>query len=273
MFISVIGRGLIGGSIEKAARRGGHKVAIHAGRGPAPDVSAADVVFVATPLGAIVRIVETLAAGNTLKDGAIVMDVAGVKRPVCSALSKYASGKWRFIGAHPMAGKEKTGYENASATLFDGASMILTPYSDTPKRDIDMLTNLSKSLGFARVVVTTPERHDEIIAYTSQLCHLVSSAYLRDTLSAFHHGFSAGSFRDMTRVGAPDPTVWSELLMANKDNLTAVLDRYTARLDSFRKALESCDERAMAAMLAEGANAKAAASKNDIAPGGIEVQT
>ena len=264
MRIAVIGRGLIGGSLEKAARRAGHETAIYAGRGPSPDVSGADVVFVALPLSATVPAVEALAAGGTLKDGALVVDVAGVKGPVSAALAKYAAGRWRFVGGHPMAGKEKTGYANSTETLFDGASMILTPYPDTPPEDVEKLRALFASLGFARTVLADPATHDRKIAYTSQLCHLVSSAYLRDELYGMHDGFSAGSFRDLTRVGAPDPEIWTELFMANREELFDAAKRFAGRMQAFCRALESGNPEAMERMLAEGVRAKEGAPEKGV---------
>lgn len=258
MNVAVIGRGLIGGSVEKAARRAGHDVRIFAGRGPSPDVSGADVVVVATPLSAVVPAVEALAAGGTLKDGAAVVDIAGVKSSVCAALSKYAVGRWRFVGGHPMAGKERTGYANSCESLFDGASMILVPYPQTPEETMRSLSEFFLSLGFGRIVRTTPERHDEMISFTSQLCHLMSSAYVRDRLAPLHSGYSAGSFRDMVRVGAPDPAIWTELFLANAKPLAGVLGRYISRLEDFKSAIEAGDARSLAAMLEEGAAAKAA---------------
>lgn len=256
MRIAVIGRGLIGGSLEKAARRAGHAATIHPGRGPSPDVSAADVVFVAVPLSAVVPAVEALAAGGTLEDGALVVDIAGVKEPVCAALAKYATGRWRFVGGHPMAGKEKTGYANSTETLFDGASMILTPFAGTPPEDVEKLRSLFASLGFARTVLADPATHDKMIAYTSQLCHLISSAYLRDELHAEHSGFSAGSFRDLVRVGAPDPQIWTELFMANREVLLDAARRFAGRMEAFCRALECGNPGAMERMLAEGVLAK-----------------
>ena len=242
MNIAVIGRGLIGGSLEKAALRAGHQATVFRGRGPSPDVSPFDVVFVALPYSAIAPTVRALAAGGTLKDGAAVVDICGVKRTVCRELEHVADGRgWRFIGGHPMAGKEKTGYENSCANLFDGASMILTPYPGTPPEALAPLESLFADMGFARTVKTTPERHDAIIAFTSQLCHVLSNAYVREPLAAEHDGFSAGSFRDLSRVGYPDPDTWTELFIANSDALLAVLDRYAERLDVFRKALREKD--------------------------------
>jgi len=253
--VDIIGRGLIGGSFEKAARRAGHDARIHPGRGPSPDVSGGDIVVVATPLSAIVPAVEALAAGGTLRRGAVVVDIAGVKTPVCDALSKFADCGWSFIGGHPMAGKEKTGYANSCEDLFDGASMILTPFENTPPAAKKKLSDFLSTLGFSRIVESGPGRHDRMISFTSQLCHLISSAYVRDPLAREHEGFSAGSFRDMARVGAPDPDVWTELFLANRGELARTLERFTGRMEAFKDALERGDGAAIHAMLEEGAAA------------------
>ena len=263
MRTAVIGRGLIGGSLEKAARRAGFEASVFRGRGPIPDLAGFDIVFIATPPSAVVPTVEAIAAGGTLKDGAVVVDIAGVKGCICRDLAKFASERrWRFVGGHPMAGKERTGYENSCETLFDGASMILTPFQealadpDFTSRVLPGLESYFKSLGFACVVVAEPTRHDEMIAYTSQLCHLISSAYVRDRLSACHAGYSAGSFKDMVRVGAPDPDIWTELFFANREALLPVLERYMARLGDFRDALAADDRARLHKALEVGVEAK-----------------
>ena len=255
--VAVIGKGLIGGSIEKAALRAGYSATVFRGRGPIPDLAAFDLVFVAVPPEAIPPLVENLAAQANLKEGAVVVDIAGVKRPICTALAKFANpGGWYFVGGHPMAGKEKTGYANAVATLFDGASMILTPFPETPQQVLARLDVFFRALGFGRVVVTDPAHHDEMIAFTSQLCHLMSSAYVREPLSAVHAGYSAGSFRDMVRVGAPEPDTWTQLFFDNRDALLPVLDRYLARLEDFRAALADDDRARLHQALETGVVAK-----------------
>lgn len=256
MKIAVIGRGLIGGSLAKAAIRAGHDAAA-TDKGETPRVEDADVVFIAVPPSAVVGVVDSIVP--KLKKGAVVVDMTGVKGSVCRDLLKYAySPDFAFVGGHPMAGKEKTGWANAGADLFDGASMILVPYPTYGRAPLDLLEKLFPELGFARVVYTDAAHHDEMIAFTSQLCHLISSAYVRDALAKDHAGYSAGSFRDMVRVGAPDPDVWTELFLANRAALLPVLTRYVARLDAFRAALENGDASALHAALEEGVVAKKA---------------
>ena len=254
MQIAVIGKGLIGGSFEKAAKRAGHEACVF-DKGEDFRVEGADVVFVAVPPSAVVSVVDAIAP--RLKGGAVVVDATGVKGVVCRDLMKYAyETRWVFVGGHPMAGKEKTGYGNSDASLFDGASMILTPYPTYGRAPLDMLEGLLREMGFARIVYTTPAHHDEMIAFTSQLCHLISSAYVREPLAADHVGYSAGSFRDMARVGAPDPDTWTELFFANREALLPVLERYIARMEDFRGALAADDRGRMHRALEEGVAAK-----------------
>jgi len=271
MKLAIIGLGLIGGSLAKAAVRAGHTVLVWnrtrttAERAVADGAAAAvldeaslascEVVFVALPLPAIAPWIDAHAA--LFGAGAIVVDCAGAKRTVCAALRKYALGtSWTFIGGHPMAGKEVGGYANATAALYEGASMILTPFPSMGRGPLDKLEPLLRSLGFARIVSTTPERHDEMIALTSQLAHVVSSAYVRDPLAREQAGFSAGSFADMTRVASVDPAMWTDLFLANRDDLGAVLGRFMRRLGEYRDALESNDATALRTLLEDGRKAK-----------------
>ena len=256
MRIAVIGRGLIGGSLMKAAARAGHD-AIGIGHADDFAVGDRDLVFVATPPRAVAPVVARLAP--RLRPGAVVVDMAGVKRAVLNSVEPLARGAaWTFVGGHPMAGRPVGGFANSRADLFDGASMILVPFPSTPRATLDALAGFFRELGFARVVETDPDHHDEMIAFTSQLCHLASSAYLREPLAAGHVGFSAGSFRDLSRVGAPDPDLWTDLFLLNRDALLPVLERYVERLSRFREAIAAGDADALRAALEEGVRAKSA---------------
>ena len=134
--------------------------------------------------------------------------------------------------------------------------MIFTPYAWTDPAAVERLKALFSEIGFARFVVTDPKRHDEMIAYTSQLAHVVSSAYVRDPLSAGHLGFSAGSFQDMTRVATVDPDIWTDLFLSNREALDAALTRLIDRLGGYRDALRSSDADTLKSLLAEGRAAK-----------------
>ena len=172
MNIAIAGLGLIGGSFLKAAEKAGHAVRGYH-HGDTPDFSEADIIIVAQPPLAIEPWMRE--NSRTFKPGAIVVDVCGVKHHLFDAFRTPGStGQWHFVPGHPMAGKEVGGFANATSELFVGASMILTPYPYTGRDPLDKLEAFFRSVGFARIVFTTPERHDEMIAFTSQLCHMIS---------------------------------------------------------------------------------------------------
>ena len=159
-----------------------------------------------------------------------------------------------------MACKEVGGFANASADLFRDASMILTPYPSCGRKPLDLLDGFFRELGFGRVVITTPAHHDRMIALTSQLAHVVSSAYVRDPLALEHAGYSAGSFQDMTRVARLDPGTWTDLFLANRSALLDVLNGLIGRLSEFQTALDAADADALRDLLAQGRAARLAAS-------------
>ena len=272
MNVTIVGLGLIGGSLAKAAYRAGHVVRGITRTPPSgtpfpvctpsegrPFAAAADLVLVALPPAAVVPWVERHA--DAFKDGAIVVDATGVKGSICAALRKYAlQDRWTFIGGHPMAGREVSGYAHATADLFQGASMILTPYPSCGRGPLDLLETFFTGLGFGRIVFTTPEHHDRMIALTSQLAHVVSSAYVRDPLAVEHAGYSAGSFHDMTRVARLDPETWTALFLANRPALSETLDGLIGRLAEFRRALDAADADRLRTLLAEGRAARLKAS-------------
>ena len=270
--VVIVGLGLIGGSFAKAAARAGYAVSAVTRTPPAdapfpvctvadgrPFVSAADLILVALPPAAVVPWIE--AHADAFKDGAIVVDATGVKETICDALRKYAlQDRWTFVGGHPMAGKEVGGFAHASADLFRNASMILTPYPSCGRKPLDLLDGFFRELGFGRVVITTPAHHDRMIALTSQLAHVVSSAYVRDPLAPEHAGYSAGSFHDMTRVARLDPETWTDLFLANRSALLDVLNGLIDRLSEFKTALDAADADALRDLLAQGRAARLAAS-------------
>lgn len=188
-----------------------------------------------------------------LKKGAVVSDFCGNKRIVAQAMKKLSAerGDVVFVGGHPMAGREYSGVEHSSVRLFDGASMILVPVTE----DLFALSELKKfylSLGFGEVVVTTPEQHDKMISYTSQLCHVVSNAFIKSESAKTHGGYSAGSYRDLTRVARLNPDMWAELMMDNRDYLKGELDGLIRSLQAYSDALGKGEEENLRALLAEG---------------------
>lgn len=254
MKIAIAGLGLIGGSFFKAFTEAGADVTGFDKDDPV-DVADADVVIVALHPGLAARWIAEHA--GEFKDGATVVDTCGVKRCIMDAVEPVAAGaKWQFVGGHPMAGKEVSGFRNSDAALFRHASMILVPRHDTPQATLDMLTRLFLAVGFRKVAVADAACHDTRIAYTSQLCHILSSAYLRDELASDFNGFSAGSFRDLIRVGAPDPALWAELFDCNRDAIVPVIDRFIERIRLMRDAIAAGDTAAVSAQLAEGKRIK-----------------
>ena len=257
MTVGIRGLGLIGGSFEKAFLRAGHSVISLKGADAAAIRSCELVIVCLPPLMVAPWIREH--SGDFAK-GALVTDAAGVKGVVCDALALVAKdAPWTYIGGHPMAGKERSGYANSTADLFVGASMIFTPYGWTDPLAVERLKSIFAEIGFARFVVTDPSRHDEMIAYTSQLAHVVSSAYVRDPLSAEHAGFSAGSYQDMTRVATVDPDIWTDLFLSNRESLDTVLSRLIDRLAEYRDAIRVADADKTRALMAEGRAAKESA--------------
>ena len=254
MKIGIRGMGLIGGSFEKAFLAAGHDV-VNLKTADQVSISSCQLIIVCLPPLMVAPWVK--AHADDFAGGAVVVDAAGVKSVVCAALAETAKGRgWTFVGGHPMAGKERSGYANSDAGLFQGASMIFTPFPETDAAVVDWLKQTFSEIGFARFVVTDPRRHDEMIAYTSQLAHVVSSAYVRDELSRSHLGFSAGSFQDMTRVATVDPDIWTDLFLANRESLDAVLTRLIDRLGAYRDSIRSADAVRLRALLADGRAAK-----------------
>lgn len=187
----------------------------------------------------------------------IVTDCGGVKEIVCNQIEPVAKEHgFTFIGMHPMAGLEKFGYDSGKADLFQGASLILTPFDDTAEEKIKFLGDTILKTGFSKVKITTPKEHDEVIAYTSQLAHVVSGAYIKSETAKKHVGFSAGSFRDMTRVAHLNEHMWTGLFMDNRENLARETDELIKRLTEYSEALKKGDEEKIFAILKEGREQK-----------------
>ena len=185
------------------------------------------------------------------------MDFCGNKRTIARDMQQLIKlrADINYIGGHPMAGREVAGIDNSLVSLFFGASMVLTPI----KADIFAIDDLKKyflSLAFNEVVITTPENHDKNIAYTSQLCHIVSNAYIKSPTAENHFGYSAGSYRDLTRVARLSPEMWTELMLSNADNLKNELDILIENLEKYSAALGAGDAAALKALLADGNDRK-----------------
>ena len=190
---------------------------------------------------------------------ALVIDCAGVKRCVCSQVEPVAAKhSWTYIGGHPMAGREFSGFASARANLFENASMILCPAPEVGIEQREAAKAFFLEAGFKMVRFCTPEAHDQMIAYTSQLAHVVSGAYIKNPLAPSHKGFSAGSFLDMTRVARMNEVMWTELFLENNDLLLPAVDDLIFRLNQYRDALASGDPEKVLPVLREGRIAKEA---------------
>ena len=266
--IGVIGLGLIGGSMAKALNQSTDNAVYGFDTNPevvqraklvnaieeelTPEmIPLCDLVIIALYPEAT-REVLTKYAGVFKKD-AIVMDTCGVKGTICPVGEQLAKENgFYFIGGHPMAGLEHSGFEYARKALFSNASMILVPPTGTPIAVVDKLKKLMVSIGFTNVQITTPEEHDRMIAFTSQLAHVVSSAYIKSPTAANHDGFSAGSYKDLTRVAKLNEGMWTELFLENPDNLADEIDAIIKNLQDYSDAIRGGDAETLCKLLREG---------------------
>lgn len=279
MVISVIGLGLIGGSFCRAIRAKTEytcqgwdadpsvmaaALSEEAVCAPALDPGQADLTILCLYPEGIVDYVKHNAA--RMKPGSVVMDVCGVKQPVVSVCTPLLKKEGvSFVGCHPMAGREFSGFSYSLPSLFENASCILTPTEDTSAQAVETVSRLMKRLAFREVVLCTPEEHDRIIAYTSQLPHLVSSAYIKSPSSQKQSGFSAGSFRDLSRVARLNEEMWTSLFLLNREPLLAEVRQMIGELERYREALEAGDAQVLKALLRDGRLKKEAADCGSLA--------
>jgi len=192
-----------------------------------------------------------------LEKNTIITDVCGIKGEMAEKLHKFTSKyKVNYIPVHPMAGKEVGGYSNSNADLYIRSNMVITPFSDSDESKIAVLSELAKNIGFRRIVITTPQEHDAIIAYTSQLAHIVSSAYVKSPTLDKESGFSGGSFQDMTRIATMNEEMWTSLFMQNRKNLEYELSVLIENLEKYRKALAENDPETMKKLIKDGSDLK-----------------
>lgn len=274
MKIGVTGLGLIGGSMVKAIKLNTeHEVfgtdviesvrlkaklldAID-GELTGENLSECDLVLLALYPQEAIEFAEQNA--TRFKKGAIVIDLCGIKEVVCEPLHSLAEANgFTYIGGHPMAGREFSGFAFSTGDLFDGASMILVPFNGTPIEVVQMVKQFFKQIGFRMIQISTASEHDRIIAFTSQLAHVVSSAYIKSPTALGHNiGYSAGSFNDMTRVAKLNETMWTELFLDNRANLSAEIEWLIGHLEEYNNAIKHDDREKLIALLAEGRERKA----------------
>lgn len=268
MKVGVVGLGLIGGSMAKAVKKKtDHEVIgwdisqnirysallMEAVDGFMEEGNPAgcDIVLIALYPQMTVDYIQQHC--KEFKKDAVVIDCSGVKRFVCRQVQETAAENgFHFVGAHPMAGVERSGFTYSSEDMFNDATMIVTPYTGTDIGLMHAIGLFFKKLGFAKLQVATDEEHDQMIAYTSQLAHVVSSAYIKSELSPKFKGFSAGSFHDMTRVAKLNETMWTELFMENKDFLSEEIDGLVERLQAYSRTLKEGNEEELKQLLKDG---------------------
>ena len=269
--VGVVGLGLIGGSFAKAYHEAGWEVlasnrtksvldfAILSGEINGEltkeNVGSCDLVLVTIYPEAAIEVIREFAPYFGKKP--LVMDCCGTKRVVCNAIFPIAEEYgFVYVGGHPMAGTKYSGYKYAQADMYQNEPMVIVP----PKYDDIFLLERVKSLlapaGFRKISVTTAEQHDRMIAFTSQLAHVVSNAYVKSPTARLHHGFSAGSYKDLTRVAWLNAPMWAELFLENKDFLLTEINEIIDHLDAYRRAMEADDRDTLTALLDEGKRIK-----------------
>ena len=271
MKVGIVGLGLIGGSFAWAYHNDGHQVlawnrtrsvldfALLSGAvdGELTEENAGDCDLILVTLYPQAAIDYIDRMGPHFGKKPLVMDCCGTKRVVCSACFPIAERDgFTYIGAHPMAGTHNSGFKYAKGTMYKGAPMVIVP----PRfDDIELLGRVKELLapaGFGRISVTTAEKHDQMIAFTSQMAHVVSNAYIKSPTAKIHKGFSAGSYKDLTRVAWLNAPMWAELFMENKDFLLNELDLFINSLTQYRDAMTNDDMPELIRLLDEGRRLK-----------------
>lgn len=271
MKVGILGLGLIGGSLTRAYAMEGHTVcaiqrnesmlsfamlagAVHE-RLSEETIPQCDLILLAIYPGGCIHWLEQNAP--LIRSGALVIDCCGIKREICARCFPLAEKYgFTFVGGHPMAGSQFSGFKYSRADLFEGAPMVLVP---PVFDDMALLDHVKKALTpchFGSFSVTTAEDHDKMIAFTSQMPHILSNAFIKSPTALGHKGFSAGSYKDLTRVAWLNPQMWAELFLENKDNVLFELDQYLHSLQAYRDALAQEDMKTLVQLLDEGKRRK-----------------
>ena len=271
MKVGILGLGLIGGSLARAYAMEGHTVcaiqrnetmlsfAMRAGavheRVSEEAIPQCDLILLAIYPGGCIHWLEQNAP--LIRSGALVIDCCGIKREICARCFPLAEKYgFTFVGGHPMAGSQFSGFKYSRADLFEGAPMVLVP---PVFDDMALLDRVKKALTpchFGAFSVTTAEDHDKMIAFTSQMPHILSNAFIKSPTALGHKGFSAGSYKDLPRVAWLNPQMWAELFLENKDNVLFELDQYLHSLQAYRDALAQEDMETLVQLLDEGKRRK-----------------
>lgn len=271
MTIGVAGLGLIGGSFAKAYKSAGHTVygfdtdlntlkfakiagAIDQTLNP-ETIGLCECIIIAVYPGATVLYLKSIA--GYISPSATVIDCCGTKSTICFDCFEIAEHYgFTFTGGHPMAGAHYSGFKHSNALLFTGASMIIVPPRFDDIAQINNIKLMLEPMRFGNITVTTAEKHDEIIAFTSQLAHIISNAYVKSPTARIHTGYSAGSYKDLSRVACLNADMWTDLFMDNKNHLLSELDVFIASLNEYRTALTESNSAKMHRLLSEGTRCK-----------------
>ena len=269
--VGIVGLGLIGGSMARAYSAAGHVVLAHdicaesiegalaqnavCGKLTAQNAGECDVIFLAVYPAAAMAWLRVSAPH--LNANSVVIDLCGTKRGICGTCFGMAREYgFTFVGGHPMAGTQYSGFENSKNELFRGAPMVIVPPEGCDEAVITRVRELLSPVGFGQITISTAEKHDRIIAFTSQLAHVVSNAYVKSPNAQVHKGFSAGSYKDLTRVAWLNEQMWTELFMENSDYLTEEIDGIIEALTAYRDAMAAGDAEKLKELLREGRLAK-----------------
>ncbi len=271
MKAGILGLGLIGGSLARAYAKADYQVfawdtdstilsfaqlaGVVEGELTKDTISSCDLILLAVqPKSCIAWLKENAAS---ISPNALVIDCCGIKESICrQGFSLAAAHGFTFIGGHPMAGSHRSGFKYSRSNLFQGAPMVLVP---PVFDDIELLDRVKQALlpcHFGSFSVTTAQQHDKMIAFTSQMPHILSNGYIKSPTAATHKGFSAGSYKDLTRVAWLNAPMWAELCMENRDNVLFELDTYIANLQAYQKALHDGDMEVLTQLLEEGKQRK-----------------
>ena len=271
MNVGILGLGLIGGSLARAYAKAGHNIyacerdtsilefAKIAGVAHSElndsTVSTCDLILLSVYSSASAQWLEE--NGSKISSDALVIDCCGIKEDVCMRCFPIAQKYgFVFVGGHPMAGSHNSGFKYSRSNLFQGAPMVLVP----PRYDDPLLLQRVKDAlepcGFKTFSVTTAEAHDKMIAFTSQMPHILSNAFIKSPTALSHKGFSAGSYKDLTRVAWLNPNMWSELFLSNQENILQELDYFISSLQCYRDAIAANDAETLIALLDEGRRRK-----------------
>lgn len=271
MTVGIVGLGLIGGSFAKAYHEAGETVlacnrtedtlrfamlsgAVD-GELTEENIGSCDIVIIAVFPEAAEAFLRRMAPHIGKKP--VVIDACGTKRKICSMCFPIAEEYgFTYLGGHPMAGTHKSGFKYARANLFHNAPMVIVPPSFDDIELLDRVKTLLAPVGFGSISVTTAEKHDELIAFTSQMPHIISNAYIKSPTVAAHKGFSAGSYKDLTRVAWLNPKLWAELFLENRDCILNELDWFIAALEQYRDAVKNDDSETLEKLLDDGRRRK-----------------